>query len=126
MGKKKGNVTPLSALLLKVWIAVCAAHWGVDPSFALAVAHIESRLPGRVEFRCGPLPGGTFYGPFGIHRCFLKRWPIDNVLVNCWYGVRALRGGNKKKVLRRYNAEFDRAYWLAVRRAEEKYDEWDD
>lgn len=116
-------MTPLSIFLLKIWIVTCSAYWNVEPSFALAVAHIESRLPGKEEFRCGKM-GSTFFGPFGIHKCFKKRWPIDNPLVNCWIGVRALRGRNKKKILKRYNAKFDQAYWLAIKRAKKKYKNW--
>ena len=109
------------------WIAICANHWDVDPEFAMAVAHIESRLPGRQEFRLGKIGHGTFYGPFGIHKCFKKRWPIDRWPVNVYYGCRALRGvqteAQARRRLKSYNAEFDRDYWLAVKRAWEKYEE---
>jgi hypothetical protein len=66
---------------------------------------------------------GRYVGPFGIHRDFRAKWPnLDDPFVNIWVGVRALRGENKKKVLRRYNANFTQAYWLAVKRAWRKYE----
>lgn len=93
----------------------------MQPAFALAVAHVESRTA-ELEFRYGPMGRrGTYLGPFGIHRSFRKRWPIDNVWVNVWVGVRALRGRNKRRILRRYNKSYNRAYALAVRRAERRY-----
>jgi hypothetical protein len=78
------------------------------------VARIESGT--RTEYlRCGPLGRtGKYYGPFGIHRDFLKRWKVDNPYINVQVGVKALKGQDKRRVLRRYNDSFDEAYYRAV------------
>jgi hypothetical protein len=122
-------MTVISKALLVAWIKVCAAHWNVDPALALAVAHIESRAPGKQEFRVGKL--GRFHGPFCIHEGYLRQpidgvvYPIDEWPINVWVGCRALRGIRTermaKKRLKTYNATFNRPYWLAIRRAWEKY-----
>ena len=56
---------------------------------------------------------GTYYGPMGIHRDFLKKWNIADPMTNILVGVRALRG-DQARVLRRYNASCNRAYVKAV------------
>jgi hypothetical protein len=123
-------MTFITRAVLVAWIKVCAAYWNVDPALALAVAHIESRIPGKQEFRVGKV-GKSFYGPFGIHRCFLKQpikgvmYPIDEWPINVWVGCRALRGiktkARAKRRLMTYNETFDSSYWLAIRRAWKKY-----
>ncbi len=103
----------LAALL--AWMQACAGVYGVEPEFAYAVARVESGVPGGVEIRCGALGrAGKYYGPFGIHRDFRRRWPIDEPFTNVAVGVKALRGRDKRRVLRRYNAEFSEAYYRAV------------
>lgn len=115
----------MAKIILVAWIKVCAAHWNVDPALALAVANVESRI-GAQEFRVGRI-GKSFYGPFGIHKCFKRKWHIEEWPVNVWVGCMSLRGiwteKRAKKRLKRYNAEFDRGYWLAVKRAWRKYKE---
>lgn len=115
-------MTPLSKLFLLLWIVFCSNYHSVDPTFSLAVAHIESRINDK-EFRLGRLGNTEFFGPFGISECFLNRWQIDNPWINCWYGVQALKGPNKRKTLQRYNLEFNEPYWTEVKRAQVKYDE---
>lgn len=108
------------SLLIIFWTLFWCQVYHVDPAFALAVAHVESRAPGR-EFRTGLL-AGKWYGPFNVHKDFRKRWPeIKTISGNCRIGVRALRGSNPRKILRRYNRNFNQAYFRAVIRAHKKY-----
>ena len=70
--------------------------------------------------------GKTFYGPSGIHKCFLNKWDIDKPKINIDVGARALRGVGdnvalQKKRLKRYNASFNESYWKAIKSAERKY-----
>jgi hypothetical protein len=95
-----------------------AVKQNADPNFCLAVAHIESRI-GNQELRIGRLGNSRYYGPFGINKCFLARWPIDRLDINIRVGVNALRGGFKS--LRRYNANCTHSYLAAVRQAYRKY-----
>lgn len=66
--------------------------------------------------------GRTYYGPMGLHKCFLSRG-ADDLDRNIELGVRALTRypGDLKRTLRRYNTNFDRSYWVAVQRAIAKY-----
>lgn len=101
--------------VLLAWMRACALTYGVEPEFAYAVARVESGVPGGPALRFGPLGrAGKYYGPFGIHRDFRKKWPIDHPLVNVAVGVRALRGQDKRRVLQRYNTNFDESYFRAV------------
>lgn len=106
----------MSAALL-CWLLLCCQTYGVEPAFALAVARVESGTAAQ-EYRVGRLGTSPYYGPMGIHQCFLKRWPIDQPEENIKRGVRALRGSNtaagKLRVLRRYNQSSNRTYERAV------------
>lgn len=128
--KKSQRPTP-PIIVIKGLICAYALENGIEPAFAMAVAHIESRFGGK-EFRVGLMGGSRYFGPMGIHRCFKKRWPIDqpetNIKVGCW----ALRGvgsnvSRQRSRLKRYNASFNCGYWRAVRGAVRKYREegWD-
>jgi hypothetical protein len=98
----------LAAALLLAWMQACAVSCGVEPEFAYAVARVESGVPGGPALRCGPLGrAGKYYGPFGIHRDFKRRWAIDDPFVNVAVGVKALRGADKRRVLKRYNIAFN-------------------
>lgn len=110
----------IATAALLAWMQICAQEHGVDPYFARAVAIVESRpAGGGLAMRCGPLgKQGKYYGPFGISRIFLKRWNIADPYVNVWVGVRALRGRNRLKILRRYNASFNQAYYREICRTE--------
>lgn len=110
----------IPAALLVAWIRTYALLYGVEPEFALAVAHVESGVPGQ-EFRVGPLGRGKYYGPFGIHRDFLKKWPIDQPEENIRRGVLALKGGDQRRVLKRYNRTFNECYFRAVQAAKRRY-----
>ena len=104
----------LSTALLLAWMKVCCLNYGVEPEFALAVARVESGTKTE-KLRFGPMgKSGKYYGPFGIERSFLRRWPIDNPFVNVEVGVKALRGSDKRRILQRYNTNFNEAYFRAV------------
>lgn len=94
-------------------VQAAAAAAGVDPYFAAAVAWVEC-----AGWKAGPLgkgPNGRKYiGPMGINRCFAARWDIYDPLVNLEVGIRALRGRDRKAVLRRYNHAASQAYIGAV------------
>lgn len=101
-----------------------AAKFRVDPNFLKAVASVESRK-GNQKFRYGKM-GRTYYGPMGIHKCFLKKWDIDKPEINIMVGARALQGvgsnpAAQKKRLRRYNASFNERYWRAIKQAEREF-----
>jgi len=98
----------------------CAEYYGVDPYFALAVAEVESSCKGE-RFRFGKMGKGTYYGPFGIHKQFLKKWPIYDKYVNTEIGIKALaRYKNQKKSLMKYNTEFNERYWRSIKRLEKE------
>jgi hypothetical protein len=97
---------------LIAWMVLWSNVYGVEPEFALAVARVESGTS-QHEFRIGKLGRGTYYGPMGIHKCFLNKWPIDDPWENIRVGVRALRG-SKMHALRRYNKSCNAAYTRAV------------
>jgi len=100
------------------FVKTCSERYGVDPNFALAVAETESSCKGK-RFRFGRMGKGTFYGPFGIHKCFRRRWDIGNPYVNTQVGIRALaRHKNQRRSLRKYNASFNEAYWKRVKQLE--------
>jgi hypothetical protein len=103
----------LATALLLAWMQACSLQYGVEPEFAWAVARVESGTKTE-SLRCGRLGRSRYYGPMGINRCFLNRWPIDDPYVNVEVGVKALRGADKRRVLKRYNAAFDEAYYRAV------------
>ena len=96
--------------LLLCWLLACCQTYGVEPEFALAVARVESGTKTQ-EYRVGRLGRSNFYGPMGVHRCFLKTGSPFEVIE---LGVKALQGKDKAKVLRRYNPKLDRAYERAV------------
>lgn len=110
---------PVTRQIIVSYTKIMSEKYGVDAAFALAVAHIESRAPGQ-EFRHGLL-AGKWYGPFNIHKDYLNKWPVDELQENCKRGVMALRGTNQRQILRRYNAEFNQAYYLEIEKAILKY-----
>jgi hypothetical protein len=87
-----------------IWVRIVSEKYGVDPCFALAVAETESSCRG-IQFRFGKMGRSRYYGPFGIHQCFLKKWAIDDPVLNTVIGIRALA---------RYSANFNEAYWRRV------------
>lgn len=98
-------------------VKVCSEKYGVDPYFVLAVAEVESSGRGQ-RFRFGRM-GKTYYGPFGIHRCFLKKWNIADLLINTEVGIRALaRYKSQRRSLQRYNASFNESYWRRIKQLE--------
>lgn len=109
----------LTKVIIHGYILYACQKYGVDPNFAKAVAHIESRK-GQEEFRIGRLGHSRYFGPFGIEQSFLKRWPIDDYLTNIEIGCRALRGP-QERVLRRYNTSYSPDYAKAVRMAQREY-----
>ena len=108
----------LSTALLLAWMKTTCAHYGVEYEFAHAVGIVESRPKGGgMEMRVGPLgKSGRVVGPMGIAKCFASKYDIYNVFTNVELGVKALRGADKRRVLRRYNPESTPAYTQAVLR----------
>jgi hypothetical protein len=101
-------------------VKACADKYGIDPYFCLAVAGAESSN-GEVPFRFGKM-GKTYYGPMGIHKCFLKKWAIDDPMVNTEVGIRALaRYSDERQSLKKYNLEFNEGYWRRVKSLERQY-----
>ena len=100
------------------FVKACSAKYGIDPCFALAVAETESSTKG-VRFRFGKMGRGTYYGPFGIHKCFLSKWNIADPYVNTEVGIRALaRYADQRRSLQHYNVEFNGAYWRRIKQLE--------
>lgn len=103
-------------------IKVCSAFYGVEPEFALAVAHIESRT--STEYvRQGQIGRVGYWAPFAIHPDYKKRWAVDYAPINVLVGVKALQGKDKLRVLKRYNREYTRSYGAEVMKAYRKHKE---
>jgi hypothetical protein len=124
-------ITPAERQVIKKETIRWSKVFNVDPAFALAVFHIESRVGGQ-EFRKGRVgskkSGGPFYAPANIHYSYLKDrgWPIDTLEGNVMVGVRALQGTGYSREsqirrLRRYNASYNGAYGCQVMKAKAKY-----
>jgi len=117
-------------LKIRRMIIKYATEYKVKPSAALAVAHIEGRgldKYGNIlqEFRIGKhgrfwLPMGI-YDPKGTKMAFILERNIElGVKALARYGpVRNLM--DLKRTLRKYNTEFNSAYWYQIVKAERKY-----
>lgn len=117
--------------LIKKLVCKYADKYKVKRSSALAVAHIESRKLDRhgnvcQEFREGK--HGRYWLPMGIFDP-ADRLGVDDLETNIEVGVRALtrygpvtNAAELKKVLRKYNASFDGAYWGQIKKAEALYE----
>lgn len=117
---RQSAITEPSPLIIRALICAYAIKYNVDPAIAMAVARVESGNRKR-EFRVG-LMGKTYYGPFGIHRCFLQKWPIDRLETNIEVGIRAIgRCRDLRKSLKRYNATFNETYYRAVLASARQY-----
>jgi hypothetical protein len=94
----------------------------VDPYICLGVAGAESSTR-EVEFRFGKMGRSRYYGPFGIHKCFLDKWRIDDPYVNTEVGIRALarHKDDLRRSLKKYNAEFNEGYYKRVIFLAKKY-----
>jgi len=111
---------------LRAWLTfveICCQEYQVDKYFILALFRVESGLPGGPEIRFGRLGKSQYFGPGGVHKCFLKRWNLYNPYISTWVSIRALRGvgsdvKKQKARLKRYNAEFKPEYWKAIKQAE--------
>ena len=102
----------MAEILIVFLIHLYAHQYQVDPYFCESVARVEC---GSKGLRAGPLDKRKlYYGPFAIHKDFLKKWPIDDPQENIRRGVLALRGSDKNKILHRYNKTCDSAYIKAV------------
>jgi hypothetical protein len=108
---------------MREWLAFVhktSVKYGIDPNFALAVAEVESSYKGE-RFRFGKMGKGTYYGPFGIHKCFLKKWAINDPYINTEVGIRALaRYKDQRKSLKKYNAAFNEGYYRTIKKLEKK------
>ena len=101
-----------------ILVKAVAVKYGVDPNFALAVAEVESSNK-EVRFRFGKMGRGTYYGPYGIHKCFLKKWDISDPSINTEVGIRALaRYKDQRKALKKYNASFNEGYYRRIKQLE--------
>lgn len=101
-------------LLLCFWIKYWGAVYRVEPEFIFPVMVVESGDANNL-IRFGPLgKSGKYIGPMGINKCFRKQWDIDDPVVNIAVGARALRGSDKRRLLKRYNAAFNEGYYRAV------------
>jgi soluble lytic murein transglycosylase-like protein len=101
------------------YVKTCSEKYNIDPNFALAVAETESSTK-EVRFRFGKMGRSKYYGPFGIHKCFLKKWNINDPFVNTEVGIRALArygpgDGNYRRALKKYNATFNEAYYRRIK-----------
>jgi len=112
---------PAKTTMPSGWLAfvkTCSAKYGIDPNFALAVAEVESSYKGE-RFRFGKMGKGTYYGPFGIHKCFLSRWRIDDPYINTEVGIRSLaRYSDQRRTLRKYNTSFNERYFQTIKKLE--------
>lgn len=113
------------AVLVRAYAYAYSFKYDLKPEYALAVANVESRKS-NLEFRVGAI-GRRYYGPFGIHKDYLKRgWPIDTLPGNVEAGCRALKGiqtlPTLKRRLRTYNAQFNEGYWEAICQAVKRYE----
>jgi hypothetical protein len=128
-------MAPTEREMIKQYTLKYSRVFNTNPSIPLAVMHIESRSKdGSQEFRIGPIgKRGTYFGPGGIHKCFLteRGWPIHtlegNVMVTCraFQGIQTdqrlierLRGSKYQKG---YNASYTRGYGDEVLAAKRKY-----
>lgn len=104
----------LATALLLAWMKACCIVYGVEPEFAWGVLRVESGVPGGPAIRLGRLGGSRYFGPFGIADVYGNDVNLSNPYVNILIGVAALRGQDKRRILRRYNAAFNEAYYRAV------------
>ena len=115
---------PNLALAVYFWLAFCCNVHQVDLNFAAAVMRVESGIPGVCEFRTGHLPP-HHWGPMNVDDCFRGQpwgWKVEEWHTNIWYGVRALRGKNRRAILQNYNRKCNPAYINAVLRLARQYD----
>lgn len=101
-------------------IEAAAILHGADPAFCKAVARIEPGTKSQ-QFRIGPASSGKFYAPFNIHKDYLKKWRIDILEVNVEVGVKALKGKNKRQVLKWFNPQFNEKYYTEVMKLTKQY-----
>jgi hypothetical protein len=106
----------LETLLLLLWLQACAQFYKVEPEFVKAVADVECNM--IKGFKTGPIDKrGKYIGPMGIHKDFERTYDIRNPYTNIALGCRALaRSKDRKKALRKYNKEFNMAYYNSVMR----------
>ena len=116
----------LSTAILLVWMTTCCRENQVEPEFARAVMQVESGNKHH-QIRWGRLGRSKYAGPFGLHIAYVReKFGVDatDPWVNVAVGVRALRNtqttAQKERRLRRYNTEFNPAYWRAVMRTYKK------
>ena len=107
------------------FVKVTAEKYGMDPYLCVALAETESSL-GRNRVRFGPMGRGTYYGPFGIHKCFLSKWDIADWKVNTEVGISSLakhirKQGSLVGALKKYNTEYQPAYYQRIKSLKNKY-----
>ena len=113
----------LETLLLLCWLKACAVTYHLPAEFVKAVADVESNV--TKGFRTGPLnKKKTFIGPMGIYTGCEKVTgniynPFDNIRIATESLVRLGATSNPttwRRALKKYNAEFNNAYYQSVLR----------
>jgi hypothetical protein len=105
--------------LLLTWLYTVCSLYQVEPAFALAVMTVESRQLDAhqnvvQEFRFGRLGKSPFWGPGGIRGRYKFGLDMADPKSNILVAVRALRGRDKRAVLRRYHGAPPAEYVAAV------------
>ena len=100
------------------FVKVTAEKYGVEPAFALAVAEVESSGKGK-RFRFGKMGRSKYYGPFGVHQCFMSKWDISDPYINTEVGIKALsRYKDSRRALKKYNTAFNETYFRRIKTLE--------
>jgi hypothetical protein len=110
----------ITSIMICAMIEAAAIAHGVDPAFCKAVARIESGTKTQ-QFRVGRLGQSKYFGPFGIHQDFIRLWSVDDLETNIEVGVKALRGKDKRAVLKRYNPKFNHKYYSEIMKLTKQY-----
>jgi hypothetical protein len=124
VSNRPGAISQEQAIIIRAKCCAYALKYKTKPAYVMSVAHIESRKGSR-EFRVGRVR--CYWLPMGIHNGFLKErgWPVDTLDGNIEAGARALSGIQDedalKRRLKKYNCEFNGAYWHEICQAIIKY-----
>ena len=118
-------VNHLASALLIAWIKSCALVYSVDPSFAQAVAIVESRAPGggELEMRVGRLGRSKYWGPMGLNQdCFKDKKNVSDPFLNVYWGVKALARypADEIRSLKKYNSSYNNSYYKEIVRLKKK------
>jgi hypothetical protein len=109
-------------------MAYCATLYNLDPERFQALCIVESRATHApdLSFRIGRLGHSKCWGPGGINQdCAVHKELLRNPYTNILIAARTMRRlidkhGTWKAALKKYNAEFDMAYYREIKRIERK------